>query len=63
MHAMGQDLQPSATILTSRSYSPTAADGICMSFHYHMYGANVGELSVSATYDADDGSQQTTQVF
>ena len=62
MHAMGANLSPSVTLMTSRSYPPTAADGICMSFHYHMYGANVGKLSVSAMFDGSDGSQQTTQV-
>ncbi|XP_076802493.1 MAM and LDL-receptor class A domain-containing protein 1-like [Clavelina lepadiformis] len=37
-----------ASLTTSRFYPPTAANGICMNFHYHMYGANVGDLAVTA---------------
>ena len=63
MHATGTTLPDlgSRRLLTSRSYPPTAHAGICMSFHYHMYGSNVGQLSVLGIYS--DGSDREVNVF
>lgn len=30
-----------------RFYPPTAANGMCMTFYYYLFGQNVGELAVS----------------
>ena len=48
MHANGDLLADSGSqrLITSRFFPPSAPIGFCMSFHYHMYGSNVGELAV-----------------
>ena len=62
MHANGDLLLDSGyqRLITGRLYPPTAPLGFCMSFHYHMYGSNVGELSVIGLND--DGSQDVVSV-
>lgn len=37
--------QSTSRLLTSRSYPPTAADGVCWTFHYHLFGPDIGDFS------------------
>ena len=63
MHANGELLADSEyqSLLTSRLFPPSAPVGFCMSFHYHMYGSNVGQLSVIGL--PDDGAQTVVGVL
>jgi len=62
MHANGELLTDSESqrLITSRLFPPTASIGFCTSFHYHMYGSNVGALSVVAIQQ--DGTEQVVSL-
>ena len=58
MHGNGALLTDfsSQRLMTNRVFPSPAINGFCMVFNYHMYGSNVGKLSVimmkpDGTYD------------
>ena len=61
MHANGNNLSDAGSqkLITSRFFPQTAINGFCMSFHYHMYGSNVGQLTVIGM--SQDGTQHTVR--
>ncbi|XP_078483553.1 MAM and LDL-receptor class A domain-containing protein 1 isoform X3 [Ciona intestinalis] len=56
MHGHGADMSDIslAYLSTDKYYPPTAVNGICVSFFYHMFGSNVGKLMLST--HTEDGS-------